>query len=1449
VRRLAKASSAGSTDGQDSSLGSSLREAFATRGAFGEAKGSGAPAGRGVRLRSLALLGLAVALVTALTASPALAVETHPYTGLSFGPDGTAGTSFSFVQGVAVEQSSEDVYVHDAGAGKVYKFDSSGAPVNFSALGGNVIEGVGGSFSADNEIAVAPPGSPGGTAGDIYVASNGSIKIYGANGTKLGELTGGYICGVAVDPAGHVFIGAYPSTVKEFAPTANPVTNADQSAASTGVVSDTCNVAIDGLGNIYAARYSGGVQKLEGLGDTSFTLLDPSAFTVGVDPATNDLFANRGPLVAQYGASGALLGTFGQLSQSRGVAVNGAAEEIYVGNNGSHQVDVFGPATIVPGVATESPSGVTGTKATLHGTVNPDGIAVTDCKFEYGTTAAYGSSKPCEGAIPTDSSDHPITAALTGLTANQTYHLRLVATNANGTNQSSDQTFTTAQPAITNAASGVTGTKATLNGAVLPEGEAVSGCFFEYGVNGNLDTTAPCEGAIPADEGEHPVTAQLTHLAPNGTFYQFRLVIERASGTVNGALQSFQTEATVVTTAATALTGTAATLNGTLNPEGIPYTACSFEYGPTEAYGDSVPCVETPASIGEGTSPVGVHADLSGLTLASGYHYRLVGANADGTARGTDQAFKTLGAAIEDQWTAGVVTTDATLKARINPGGLPTTYHLEYGADASYGQSTAESNVGADETAHTTTSSLQGLTPGATYHWRVVATNSAGVSEGPDRTFTTYALPSAADVNCPNQQFRIGLSAVLPDCRAYEMVTPLDKNNGDILTRLNLTGYPTNLDQSSTDGSGFTYSSYRAFANPQSAPYTNQFLAHRDPGSGWLSESIDPPREGHFRDELEGEYQAFSADLSSAWVMQEGEPTLAPCAPAGITGLYHRDNANGAFRSLNCVQPNLPSVLFRPELQGFSADGSHAVFRINDALTPNASSAGNYQIYESSGDGELHLISALPNGEAATADSSAGTDLDSDLPNHNRFPNSINAMSADGTRVYWSHRGPNGLGPIYLRLNADREQSLSGGCDEAGKACTIVVSSEAARFQMANPDGTKALYVTEEGSLYEFDAEAEPPISTLIADDMRRNSNILGASEDLSRVFYASNTASAAAQVEGAVEGEPNIYLQEGGTRRFVATLTTGVEFGSDMSNQYGKPIEPTPIFRTARVSLDGRHVVFMSNGKALSERVAGYDNTDAVSGQPSTEVYLYDADAAGGVGKLRCVSCNPSGSRPAAQKIAGGNNPDQGFWAAATVPRFQTALFQPRYLSDDGKRVFFNSYDALVLGDTNGKGDVYQWEEAGSGTCTTDDTAYVAASEGCISLLSSGQSPFDSEFLDASPAGADAFFTTAEDLLPQDYGLIDVYDARQEGGFPPPPNLPAACEGEACQSPLEAPSDPTPASATFKGAGNVREGGKPRCAKGKARKKGRCVAKKHKKKAAKKSAKRRANDNRRTGR
>jgi hypothetical protein len=923
-----------------------------------------------------------------------------------------------------------------------------------------------------------------------------------------------------------------------------------------------------------------------------------------------------------------------------------------------------------------------------------------------------------------------------------------------------------------------------------------------------------------------------------------RVYVSYVSGAVRVSVYGPLVAIPDVTTDPATVTGdTSVSLKGTVNPDGTPLEECFFKYGLTGAYGQTVPCAETPAEIG--TSQKAVHADVGGLQPETLYHYRLVAKNENGTVGGEDETVKTPSKPSVEAWSVDVGFAEATLKAAVNPESSPTTYRLEWGTDATYGQGTAEIPVGSDNVPHEFSHPLEGLEPGLAYHYRVVATNSIGVTATPDLTFHTYPEPFAPKSACPNQAFRSGASSRLPDCRAFEMVTPVEKGNTDVSVRVSAQNYQARLDLSSSDGNAFSFSSEKSFGDAVGAPYSSQYLMRREPGKGWLTTAISPSRGAKSVSDLvnikyDVEYKSFSGDLSSGWLYHNTAKTHDGCAVPGYSNLYRRDNATGAYEALTTAEPEGQTPAnYWPELQGASADGTHAIFRANARLTDSASDAklGEdpiYQLYEhvapaegEEGCGELRLVSVLPSGKASALTSSAGTA--SNFGGEGRQHNVLGAVSEDGSRIYWTSADPDpsvqansGPGPLYLRSDGTK---------------TVQVSSGPAQFWTASPDGSKAIYSVGE-NLFEYDAVAKK--SNLIADGSR---GIAGASEDLSKVYFVSKE-----ELGGKGEaGEANLYLRAEGADTFIATLTVG-----DPSNEFSfngfKAITARPVERGTRVSSDGNTLAFVSRAS-----LTGYDNKDAADGRNVLEIYLYDATA----GQLFCASCNPSGSRPRGREFE-----DNGatLLAAAQLPPAENSLFAPRALSEDGSHLFFESFEALVPRDTNGAADVYEWQRAGAEEACREAGAelFVPQAGGCLSLISSGQSPSDSEMIDATPSGSDVFFKTASSLLPQDPGLIDVYDARVNGGLPQPPGPPAGCEGEACQGPLSPPDDPTPASGSGEYAGNVAPE-KPRCPKGKGkgkackpcpkgkvRRHGRCV-KKHNK--PHKKAKNQAGQERRAGR
>jgi phospholipase C len=297
-----------------------------------------------------------------------------------------------------------------------------------------------------------------------------------------------------------------------------------------------------------------------------------------------------------------------------------------------------------PTAAVTEPSGVGETSAVLGGTVDPNGVPVSECSFEYGPGPSYGASAPCSPSPGSGNSPVAVSAAIGGLNPASTYHFRLVAKSAGGTATTGDATFTTtgAPPAVAlSAPSGVSQDAATLNATVNPNGASVSDCHFDYGTGSEYGASVPCSPAPGSGTAAVAVTGGLTGLSPNAT-YHFRIVATGPGGTSSSADGTFATPPLppgLALAPAGAVTQTGATLNGSVDPNGAGVSDCRFEYGPGGGYGNSVPCSPMP---GGGGSPVAVSAAIGGLTANTTYHFRLVATNPGGTSTSGDGSVTTL---------------------------------------------------------------------------------------------------------------------------------------------------------------------------------------------------------------------------------------------------------------------------------------------------------------------------------------------------------------------------------------------------------------------------------------------------------------------------------------------------------------------------------------------------------------------------------------------------------------------------------------------------------------------------------------------------------------------------------------------------------------------------------------------------------------------------------------
>ena len=563
MRSHAKASTAGQIQRQAPGLGRPVGGAFASQ----------PPAPLGTRARSDRGLVFLLSTLTAVLGAMALmtstagAAESHAFLG-TFGT--AAQPSFGSPAGLAVDQSSGDLLVIDTSAGTVSRFNPDGTPANFSALGTNVIDGQGlgdGTpqggldFGAPGEVQVAVDNSGTATDGNIYVTrTNGPslIDVFASTGAYLGQLTEssegafGGVCGVGVDSAGAVYVGDHAGRIHKFVPAGNPPVNADN-VFNVGFFGG-CSMALGtgpSAGLLFAAEW--GVEVFDSsTGGYQTSLGGQEVITISLDPGTGHLYALNGSKFtefdAQPGSEPSVVSRVDTQGGSQGIAVRASTGDVYVANGNTGQIEVYGPLDISPDVGIHPATDVTASTATLHGTVNPDGEPITECRFEYGSveSGAFAGSVPCEGSIPTDSSDHQVSATISGLPGDGSeYHFRLVAVNLSASSTSGIEVLKRPVRVFTGTATGATRTSASVTGVVRPEGEQLTDCRFEYGPTTAYGSSVPCSpgaSSIPADFGAHTVSAELVGLAESTTYY-YRLVIADSGGTAAGGNQIITTRA------------------------------------------------------------------------------------------------------------------------------------------------------------------------------------------------------------------------------------------------------------------------------------------------------------------------------------------------------------------------------------------------------------------------------------------------------------------------------------------------------------------------------------------------------------------------------------------------------------------------------------------------------------------------------------------------------------------------------------------------------------------------------------------------------------------------------------------------------------------------------------------------------------------------------------------
>jgi hypothetical protein len=595
---------------------------------------------------------------------------------------------------------------------------------------------------------------------------------------------------------------------------------------------------------------------------------------------------------------------------------------------------------------------------------------------------------------------------------------------------------------------------------------------------------------------------------------------------------------------------------------------------------------------------------------------------------------------VESPAASGVAETEAVAEARINPNGGQTTYRIEYTTQPTGFEGAivaAEGTLGAGIAAVGVSAPLSGLIPGTSYRFRVVAQNEVGTGEA-DGSFRTYPTPLLGGP-CGNAAFRVGPSASLPDCRAYELVTPADTNG--LTPRGSADGgrnFPTL--HASPDGNRASFriegGSLPGFEAAGSGD-GDDYLARRG-SSGWSTELVSPSGTEAPKPSPGG----FSPDQEySLW----GKNSAGENGEEGFFRnpfIHYPDGHSEAVgRGTLGIDREVDVPLIGP-------NGSHTIFLTVTEhavqLEPNAPPSGTQAIYDRTADEVTHVVSLLP-GDITPV---AGEDA--------KWVGS----SLDGAGAAF-RLGSSSM--LYLRRDNEKTYEIGEGLTYAGIA-----------------EGGERIFYLQGGDLFAYDTVTEAAIRFSSGGD----ATLVNTSADGSTAYFLSPDAlTSKPNPNGAhaKAGKDNLYVSHEGQIAFVATVEAeDVVDTLELSSGLGLGLEGlrSPAKETSRTTPEGGVLVFESQAP-----LAGYDSAG------HREIYRYDGAS------LDCLSCSPTGAAPTADATL---LTLPGRTSEREILNVDDRVLN---LSSDGRRAFFQSYEPLVAADTDGRQDVYEWEAEGLGSCT----------------------------------------------------------------------------------------------------------------------------------------------------
>jgi hypothetical protein len=824
----------------------------------------------------------------------------------------------------------------------------------------------------------------------------------------------------------------------------------------------------------------------------------------------------------------------------------------------------------------------------------------------------------------------------------------------------------------------------------------------------------------------------------------------------------------------TEVEATTAKFNGTVNPNNGKFpTRYRFEY--SDDGGASWTSVPIPdKDVGSGTTDQQVSEVATGLEPNTDYRVRLVASRpfAGGSATSDEDTFRTDAAppSISGVASREITDTSAVLVGRVDPNHSQTTYRFEYGTDPSYGNATPLDSAGSGARSVRVSKSITGLRPNTEYHFRLVASNAAGESQGPDHTFTTDADPPR------------------PSGRGYEMVSPVDKNGGNI-ERDVATGTDLAVQTgAASSGDTVAFVSRVNFGDPETGSGglgKPNYLARRGAG-GWATEGILPPVSGDYPGSEPDVPRVPGLALDASRSFGVSSARLTPDAERlnGSHGLYMRGAGQPADQRYTLISAPAKTLerdtsTFAPvrfDWEGSTPDARHVVFSSSRRLLPDepdapADADGANAVYEWV-DGTVRLASVLPPGLSLTSNPLVVAGGNTTFPMRSGALHGDNVISDDGGRVFFTATVTPNRRVLFVREDGATTRVVSASelpCNPPQPCGPPQTAAEGNFWAAKGTDGSVAFFTSASrltadsppsgGGLYRWDANApEGQRLSLIWPGVPAGPTAL--SDDAKSIYFVSQL---------------NLYMwRQGEGVRHVATLddTNGTAPSNPDSPMWRMEWKRIGL-RAARVSPDGERLLFAS----YAQLDLAYDTTEdspedcgdpEEAGDHCRQIYLYDAPS----GETSCLTC-VAGAPVSGDANLFGNGDDRRPFGDNSQRTVDGPLDLPRNLSADGRRAFFETARQLVTGDENDAIDVYEWEDSD------------LDGEGELRLVSSGRGASDSKFLDASASGRDVFFTARDRLVGIDNdNQVDLYNARVGGGFAAqnPPPAPPPCTGDDCQ-------------------------------------------------------------------